>query len=72
MLLRATLAELANQLRHAHTRLLPIEIGERVQHSIVRIESLLAMPLLDLGAAEAASQQAKELLAECESFATRR
>ncbi len=68
MPIRAELIALTHELRHARTRLLPIEIAEHVQHTIVRIEELLASPAIDAAAAATASKDARELLDECEAF----
>ena len=65
MALRSQLRALVGELRHAHTRLLPIEVAERVQHTIVRIETLLAAPTLDVGAADEAVIEAHRLLDDC-------
>lgn len=60
------LVVLAHELRHARTRLLPIEIAERVQHTIVRIEQMLASSVIEPGAADAIARDARSLLDECE------
>ena len=65
---RARLLALAHELRHARTGLLPIEIAERVQHTIVRIEEMLASPVLDPATVEVTSSQAKQLLEECNAL----
>ena len=71
MPIRAKLAALTNDLRHARTRLLPIEVAERVQHMIVRIEQMLASPMVDVAAAEALEVNARKLLDECAAFLNR-
>jgi len=65
MALRSRLRALVGELRHARTRLLPIEVSERVQHTIVRIEALLAAPTLDLAAGDDAAADAQRLLDDC-------
>lgn len=54
------------ELRNAHTRLLPMELVEQVQHTIVQIETLLVSPAIDPVAIDAAYEKAHELLAACE------
>lgn len=68
MLVRASLIALANQLRHARTRLLPLELAERLQHALVRVEELLASPVADAAAFEAITAHAQQLLAEYEAL----
>jgi ribosome maturation factor RimP len=68
---RANLAALARALRNAHTRLLPIEMAERIQHLIVRIEELFASPVVDMADVEALSRQAKQLLDECDALSAK-
>jgi len=62
---RAELRALANELRHAHTRLLSLELAERVQHAIVRLEDQLVSPTIDPAAIDDAYRAGKALLAEC-------
>jgi hypothetical protein len=62
---RAELRALANDLRHAHTRLLSLELAERVQHAIVRLEDHLISPTIDPSGIDAAYRAGKALLAEC-------
>ncbi len=62
---RSQLRALINELRHAHTRLLPLEIAERVQHLIVRLEDHLVSPTIDLDGIDTASATARLLLDEC-------
>jgi hypothetical protein len=45
-----------------------MEIAERVQHMTVRIEELLASPVLDASAADVLSRRARELLDECDAL----
>jgi len=68
MPIRSKLVALTHELRHARTRLLPIEMGERVQHVVVRIEEMLGSPVVDATAADAIASEARKLLDECESF----
>lgn len=68
MPLRSSLRTLVGELRHAHTRLLPIEIAERVQHTIVRIEALLAAPMLDVAAGDDMVIEAHRLLDDCSTL----
>ncbi len=68
---RAKLVALVDELRHARTRLLPIDLAERVQHMIVRVEEMLASLVLDPSAVEVASRQAKQLLDECDALLRR-
>ena len=65
---RAKLVALAHALRNARTRLLAMEIAERVQHMTVRIEELLASPVLDPILVETLSRQAEQLLDECDAL----
>lgn len=67
MPIRNRLVMLAQQLRHTRTRLLPIEIAERVQHTIVRIEQMLGSGVVDTAAADAILIEARKLLDECET-----
>jgi hypothetical protein len=62
---RAELYALVTALRHAHTRLLPMGIAERVQHAIVRIEEQLASNFFDAVGSEAVAREAQALLDEC-------
>jgi len=45
-----------------------MEIAERVQHMTVRIEELLASPVLDPILVETLSRQAEQLLDECDAL----
>jgi len=65
MPIRAKLVEVTQELRHTRTRLLPIEIAERVQHTIVRIEQLAVSPIVDSAADESVIREARNLLDEC-------
>ena len=65
---RDKLVALASDLRHARTNHLPMEIAERVQHTIVRIEQMLATPGFDAAAADAVSREARRLLDECDDW----
>jgi hypothetical protein len=65
---RSKLVALTQALRHARTGLVPIDIAERVQHTIVRIEQMLASPVVDVAAADAITSEARKLLDECETF----
>ncbi|MCU1282709.1 MAG: hypothetical protein JWM53_6255 [bacterium] len=57
---------LANELRHTRTRLLPLQVAERLQHAIVRLEALCFAPAdPDPAGAEAAYRDAKQLLDDC-------
>ncbi len=62
---RAELRALANELRHARTRLLPLDVAERVQHAIVRLENQLVSPTIDPDGIDAAWADGKRLLDEC-------
>jgi hypothetical protein len=62
---RSRLQRAASELRHAPTRLVPLELAERIQHAIVRVETLLASPQLDDGLADTLVEAARQLLAEC-------
>lgn len=62
---RAELRALAHELRHAHTRLLPLDVAERVQHAIVRLEDHLVSPVIDAAAIDDAFAAGKRLLDEC-------
>jgi hypothetical protein len=42
-------------------------MAERVQHTIVRIEELLATRVLEMGAIDALSSEARKLLGECDA-----
>ena len=68
MPIRANLVALAQELRHARTGLLPLEVAERIQHTIVRIEQTLASPIVDVAAAETLAQFARKLLDDCDAF----
>ncbi|MDB4969313.1 MAG: hypothetical protein JWN44_5002 [Myxococcales bacterium] len=65
---RSELRALATELRHAHTRHFAMEIVERIQHTIVRIEELLVSPNIDQAQAEAVYTTARELLDYCNQF----
>ena len=62
---RAELVALAHDLRYARTRHLSIEIAEQVQHTIVRIEQMLASPDADVAKADALIAEGRALLDEC-------
>ena len=62
---RAAVRALANELRHAHTRLLPLDVAERVQHVIVRLEDHLVSPAIDPTGIDDAFTAGKRLLDEC-------
>lgn len=62
---RADLRQLANELRNARTRLLPMELAERIQHAIVQLEDLLVSPTIDPTAIDAAFATGRALLREC-------
>jgi hypothetical protein len=62
---RAQLRALANELRNAHTRLLPMDLAERMQHVIVQLENLVVSPTIDPTAMDAAYEAAQSLLREC-------
>ena len=62
---RAAVRALANELRHAHTRLLPLDVAERVQHAIVRLEDHLVSPAIDPAGIDAAYATGRRLLDEC-------
>jgi hypothetical protein len=59
------LRALANELRHARTRRLPLALAERVQHAIVRLEEQWVSPTIDPVAIDAAYESGKQLLDEC-------
>ena len=63
---RTQLRAIMTELRNAHTRLLPMEIAEQVQHTIVQIETLLVSPTIDPVAIDGAYETAQRLLRECE------
>lgn len=62
---RSDLRALANELRHAHTRLLPLEVAERVQHTIVRLEDQLVSPKIDPAEIDEAYATGRQLLDQC-------
>ena len=62
---RAQLRALANELRNARTRLLPMDLVERMQHVIVQLENLVVSPTIDPTAIDAAYESARALLDEC-------
>jgi hypothetical protein len=64
---REELQALAKDLRHAQTRLLPLEVAERVQHAIVRLEELDAMAG-DPSRADEVYRSALRLLDECRAL----
>ena len=66
---RAQLRALASELRNAHTRLLPMELAERIQHVIVQLENLVVAPTIDPTAIDAAYESARALLDECARLA---
>jgi hypothetical protein len=68
MPIRSELTALANELRHAHTRLLPIELAEQIQHTVVRLEGMIGSAVLDATAVEGIKREGKRLLAECEAL----
>ena len=63
---RAQLRALANELRNARTRLLPMELAERMQHAIVELENLVVSPTIDPTAIDAAYESARALLRDCD------
>ena len=65
---RIKLAALAHTLRHAPTSLLPLDVAERIQHTIVRIEEMLSSPVVDPVGVDAMAEQTKQLLAECDAL----
>ena len=62
------LQRVASELRHARTALVPLELAERVQHAVVRIETLLAEPSVDGTVADSQLEAAEQLLEECEAL----
>lgn len=66
---RADMMLLADRLRHAPTRLLPLELCERIQHLIVRIEGLVDGASDELAAE--LTRAANELLAAVPARPTR-
>jgi hypothetical protein len=62
---RAQLRTLAAELRNARTRLLPLDLAERMQHVIVQLEDLVVSPTIDPAAIDGAYETAHELLREC-------
>lgn len=65
---RAQLRALANELRNARTRLLPMELAERIQHAIVQLENLVVSPTIDPTAIDAAYESARALLRDCDQL----
>lgn len=65
MPIRNRLQALVTELRHARTRLFPLELAERVQHTIVRAEQLLMAQAIPPADAEALLANANRLLQEC-------
>jgi hypothetical protein len=61
---RAELANVIRQLRQSRTRLAPLEVAERVQHAIVRLEQLMVADPLPENL-EAALADAHDLVAYC-------
>ncbi len=68
MPLRAKLLALTKELRHARTDHLPMAMAERAQHTIVRIEELLASPIIDPHAVDILSMETRKILDECNAF----
>ncbi|HEY1586808.1 MAG TPA: hypothetical protein VGH63_14040 [Polyangia bacterium] len=66
---RAQLRALATELRNARTRLLPMDVAERMQHVIVQLENLVVSPTIDPTAIDAAYEAAQALLRECDQLA---
>ncbi|MCU1278404.1 MAG: hypothetical protein JWM53_1950 [bacterium] len=64
----AELRALIKELRNARTRLLPIEVAERIQHAIVRLEQLSAARPDAASDDASAVRAARELLAECKQL----
>jgi hypothetical protein len=62
---RSELRALVKELRHAHTRRLRLDIAERVQHTIVRLEDALISPVIDPVEIESAYAAGKQLLEQC-------
>jgi hypothetical protein len=71
MPIRSELTALAKELRHAHTRLLPLELAEQIQHTIVRIERMIGSAVLDATAVEGIKREGNRLLEECEALLRR-
>jgi hypothetical protein len=69
---RSELRALANALRSTRTRLLPLELAERLQHAIVRLEDLIVSPRIDPAAIDDAYATAHELLRNCADRAPKR
>jgi hypothetical protein len=65
---RSELRALATELRHAPTRHVPMDVVERIQHTIVKLEELLASPVLEPTDAEAVYAAGKQLLDDCNRF----
>ena len=65
---RSELRALANELRHAPTRHVPMDVVERVQHTLVKIEELLGSAALEPAEAEALYTTGKQLLDYCNQF----
>jgi len=63
---RAQLRALAVELRNARTRLLPMDLAERIQHVIVQLENLVVSPTIDPTSIDAAWETAHALLSECQ------
>jgi type VI protein secretion system component VasF len=68
---RTRLVALANELRNARTRHLPMELAERIQHTIVRIEEMLASSTIDPASVDSVAAEARRLLAECDELSGR-
>ena len=67
MATRVELTDIIRQLRFAPTALAPLEVAERVQHAIVKLEQLaVKSPLPD--EADAAIRDATELLRYCHAL----
>ncbi len=62
---RSELRTLARTLRQAHAHQLPIELAERIQRTIVRIEDLLVSPIIDPTEIDDVCKIADQVLDEC-------
>jgi hypothetical protein len=65
---RGELRALATSLRHAPTRHLPMDVVERIQHTLVKIEELLAAPVAEPAEAQSLYAAGKQLLDYCNQF----
>lgn len=63
---KSELRAMAWRLRHARTQLAPIEVAERVQHTIVRLEQILLAPLPLPTDTEKVFAEAEQLAAYCD------